>query len=231
VASVSEDLIAQYLAELRARLRTPPDRTTDILAEAGDHLRESMAAGLAAGMSEQEAQQAAISAFGSVRTVARANRHPAGVLAPLGLAASKAAGVYLLTMSAASFATYFAMRADLVRAHPSFRYPLLIHQLSGLGSPAVLAGCGTAGLTLLAGHHAARRIRRRRPGRRSQVPVKSYPLGVAFSFITFAVILVVLGSLTRLPRDQLPWAALPGALVMAVGYLAQAVWQHRANAA
>lgn len=225
---MSEDLIARYLAELRARLRTPPERTTDILAEARDHLRESTTAGLAAGLSEQEAQQVAISAFGSARTVARANRHPADVLTPLGLAASKAAGVYLLTVSAASFAMYFWMRAGLVRAHPSFRYPLLIHQLSGLGSPAVLAGCGAAGLALLAGHHTDRRIRRRR---RSQAPVKSYPLAVAFSFITFAVILVIAGSITGLPRDQLPWAALPGALVMAVGYLAQAVWQHRANAA
>jgi hypothetical protein len=133
VASVSEDLIAQYLAELRARLRTPPERTTDMLAEAEDHLREPMAAGLAAGMSEQEAQQAAISAFGSVRTVARANCHPAGVLTPLGLAASKAAGVYLLTVSAASFAMYLWMGAVI----------------SGLGSPAVWAGCGAAGLTLL----------------------------------------------------------------------------------
>ena len=211
---MSGDLIAQYLTELRARLRTAPEGTTDILAEAEDHLRESMAAGLAAGMSEEEAQQAAISAFGSARTVARANRHPAGVLTPLGLAASKAAGVYLITVSAASFAMYLWIGAVI----------------SGLGSPGVWAGCGAAGLALLAGHHIARRIRRRRPGR-SQVPVKSYPLGVAFSFITFAVILVVLGSVTRLPWYQLPWAARPGALAVAVGYLAQAVWQHRASAA
>jgi putative ABC transport system permease protein len=76
VVSVSEDLIAQYLAELRAGLRTAQERTAEILAEAEDHLRESAAAGLAAGMSEREAQEAAISAFGSVRTVARANSRP-----------------------------------------------------------------------------------------------------------------------------------------------------------
>lgn len=112
-------------------------------------------------------------------------------------------------------------------AHRSFMYPLLNNQGYGLGSPAAWAGCAAAGLALT-GQHIARRIR---PCSRSQVPVKSHPLAVAFSFITFAVILVAVGSGTGLPRDLLPWAALPGALVMAVGYLAQAVWQHRANAA
>jgi putative ABC transport system permease protein len=76
VVSVSEDLIAQYLAELRASLCTAPQRTAEILAEAEDHLRESAAASLAAGRSEREAQEAAISAFGSVPTVTRANSRP-----------------------------------------------------------------------------------------------------------------------------------------------------------
>jgi hypothetical protein len=230
VASVSEDLIAPFLAELRARLRTQPERTTDILAEAEDHLRESVAAGLAAGLSEQEAQQAAIFAFGSVRTVARANSHPAGGLAALGLAACKAAGVYLLTVSAASCTMYFWMDEAISDAHPSFRYPLLEPRGYGLGPPAVWAGCGAAGLALLAGHYIARRVRRRRLLGRSRVPVKSYPFGAFVSFITLTVILMVLTSVTRLPHDQLP-LALPGALLVAVGYLAQAVWQHRPNVA
>jgi hypothetical protein len=223
VASVSEDFIARYLAELRARLRTPPERAADILAEAEDHLRESMAAGEAAGMSEQEAQQAAISAFGTVRAVARANLRPAGVVVQLGLAASNAAGLYLLTVSAASFALYFWMRDASCRANLSPGCQLLDHQGYGLGPPAVWAGCGAAGLALLAGHHIARRVRRRRLRGRSEVPIRSYPLGAAFSFITLAVILVVLGSVTRLPQHPLPWALLPGALVVAVGYLVQAV--------
>ena len=220
---MSEDFIAQYLAELRASLRASPDRIADILAEAEDHLRESMAAYRAAGMTKQEAQEAAIAAFGSVPTVARANRRPARVLAPLGLAACKAAGAYLLTVSAASFALYFWMRDASCDANLSPTCQLLGHQGYGLGPPAVWAGCGAAGLALLAGHHIARRVRRRRLRARREEPISSYPLGAAFSFITLAVILVILGSLTRLPQHPLPWALLPGALVLAVGYLVQAV--------
>jgi len=65
------DLIEAYLGDLRARLRTPDAEL--VLAEAEDHLRESVAAGLAIGMSEREAREAAISAFGSVRAVVRAH--------------------------------------------------------------------------------------------------------------------------------------------------------------
>lgn len=68
------DRIDEYLRALRARLRTGPERTERILAEAEDHLRESAAAAAAAaGLSPDAAQKAAISSFGSVRTVARAH--------------------------------------------------------------------------------------------------------------------------------------------------------------
>ena len=69
---VPDDLIRDYLDQLRASLRTPDARL--VLAEAEDHLQESVVAGLAAGMTEREAQQAAISAFGSVTAVVRAHR-------------------------------------------------------------------------------------------------------------------------------------------------------------
>lgn len=68
------DLIREYLNELRAGLRLAPEETDVIVDEAEDHLRETAAAGLAAGMTEREAQQAAISAFGSVAAVVRAHR-------------------------------------------------------------------------------------------------------------------------------------------------------------
>ena len=69
---MSADLIEQYLARLRASL---PARDADqIMAEAEDHLRETERAGLRVGLTEMEAQAAAISAFGSVTAVVRAHR-------------------------------------------------------------------------------------------------------------------------------------------------------------
>jgi hypothetical protein len=74
------DPIGEYLAALRASLRVRPGEAELIVAEAEDHLRETAAAGLAAGMTEREAQEAAISAFGSVRAVVRAHESRPGHL-------------------------------------------------------------------------------------------------------------------------------------------------------
>ena len=61
--------LEDYLRQLRARLRTRPEETSRILAEAEDHLLEGVAAGLAAGLTETEAAEAAISSFGTVCAV------------------------------------------------------------------------------------------------------------------------------------------------------------------
>jgi len=76
-----------------------------VVTEAEDHLRETEACGLAAGMTGHEAQLAAISAFGSVTAVVRAHasrlagftrgRTPAAILGDLILAAWKLAGIGL----------------------------------------------------------------------------------------------------------------------------------------
>ena len=99
------DLIGEYLNELRASLRLAPEEARHVVAEAEDHLRETTAAGLAAGMTEREAQQAAISAFGSVTAVVRAHesrpgnlskgRTPAAICGDLFLAAWKLGGIGL----------------------------------------------------------------------------------------------------------------------------------------
>lgn len=99
------DLIGHYLNELRVSLRLAPDEAEIILAEAEDHLRTTASAGLATGMTEREAQQAAISAFGSVRAVVRAHestpgnlikgRSPAEILSDLFWAGWKLAGIGL----------------------------------------------------------------------------------------------------------------------------------------
>ena len=98
------DLIAGYLAELRASLRTPPERTAEILAEAEDHLRESVAAGVAIGMTEREAQEAAISAFGPVRAVVRAhNLRPRQVAADLVLTGLRLGWTGMFAIAASGF--------------------------------------------------------------------------------------------------------------------------------
>jgi hypothetical protein len=102
------DPIQRYLAQLRAEL---PARDTDrILAEAEDHLRETVATGLAVGLTEAEAQEAAISSFGSVRAVVRAHatrpgnlirgRTPRAVLGDLVLSAWKLGGIGLTAIGA-----------------------------------------------------------------------------------------------------------------------------------
>ena len=107
-ASHGRDPIEEYLDQLRAGLRTGlraglctgPQEAELIVAEAEDHLRETAAAGLAIGMTEQEAQEAAISIFGPVRAVVRAHHARRGWLAAAGqagLAAWKLASILLLT--------------------------------------------------------------------------------------------------------------------------------------
>jgi hypothetical protein len=67
------DLIGEYLRDLRASLQLAAGEAGLVVAEAEDHLRETAACGMAAGMTEHEAQLAAISAFGSVTAVVRAH--------------------------------------------------------------------------------------------------------------------------------------------------------------
>jgi hypothetical protein len=67
------DLVEQYLDQLYVALRSRPREARRVLAEAEDHLRESVAEGLAGGLTEREAQEHAVSSFGSVRAVVRAH--------------------------------------------------------------------------------------------------------------------------------------------------------------
>jgi hypothetical protein len=108
--SADHDLIEEYLRRLRASLRAGAAEAELIVAEAEDHLRETTAVGLAAGLTEREAQEAAISAFGSVRAVVRAHettpgnlvkgRTPAAVMEDLCLAAWKGGAIGLTAVGA-----------------------------------------------------------------------------------------------------------------------------------
>ena len=117
--SHERDPIEEYLGQLRAGLRTGPQEAELILAEAEDHLRETAAAGLATGMTEREAQEAAIAAFGPVRAVVRAHHARRGWLAAageVGLAAWKLASILLLTsgVTGLAIATVLTIRPHVV---------------------------------------------------------------------------------------------------------------------
>ena len=73
--------VEEYLRALEAGLRLRPERAAGILAEAEDHLRESVADGLAAGLTEAQAARAAIASFGSVPDVVRAHQTRPGRVA------------------------------------------------------------------------------------------------------------------------------------------------------
>ena len=102
------DLIGEYLDELRASLQLAPQEAELVVAEAEDHLRETVACGLASGMTEHEAQLAAISAFGPVKAVVHAHasrpdgfirgRTPAAILGDLILAGWRLAGTGLIAV-------------------------------------------------------------------------------------------------------------------------------------
>jgi hypothetical protein len=221
VVGVTGDLTARYLAELSASLRTPPERTAEIVAEAQDHLRESVAAGLAIGMTAREAQEAAISAFGPVRAVVRAHRRPASVLlAEVGTAAMRLAGVYLLALPCTGLALLLFRK-------------LLVNDIPPAGvrvdlAPTVvaLAVCLAAGLALLAGYRtAARRGTRGARWRGDGMPAGSlgghFPMVAALSVLAVAPLVIGLHAL-RVPGAGFQWAPGLSAIVANATFLVAA---------
>jgi hypothetical protein len=67
--------IEDYLDQLQASLRTTPRETRRIIAEAEDHLRQAAAEAQEGGLTRREAEEYAISSFGSVSAVVRAHDH------------------------------------------------------------------------------------------------------------------------------------------------------------
>jgi hypothetical protein len=149
MSAVSPDLIDGYLAELGAGLRVPAAQAELILAEAEDHLRETAAAGLETGMTETEAQQAAISSFGPVRTVVRAHRRRTVTVDEAAMAAWKLAALLATTVGAGGVAGMEIFRY-LLRSSPGD--PGAVPRMEVLYA-AIAAG----GLVLLAAWWLARR--------------------------------------------------------------------------
>ncbi|HSZ39692.1 MAG TPA: hypothetical protein VK817_07025 [Trebonia sp.] len=181
---MSDDLIHSYLAELRTKLRVKDAEL--ILAEAEDHLRESVAGGRAIGMTETEAQEAAISAFGSVRAVVRAHRAKhVPLVADLVLAAWKLGWTGMFAIAGSGFVAlgmnHLLGRGFVGRPSAGARYPAvkceywlsiwhgthtcaqaaMLESSSDAVSLRVIGG-GIGGLALLAGYLAARALWRRR---------------------------------------------------------------------
>jgi hypothetical protein len=108
MSGAGTDLIAGYLAELRAGLWVPAAEAELIVAEAEDHLRETAAAGLAVGMTEREAQEAAISSFGPVRAVVRAHRRRTITSGDAAMAGWKLTGLLAATIGIGGLAKVLA---------------------------------------------------------------------------------------------------------------------------
>lgn len=183
------DPIEDYLDQLHAGLRGSPRRGRRLLAEAEDHLRQGVADGLAAGLGEREAQEAAISSFGSVRAVVRAHqirqhRLPGlAVLADLVMTGWKLGAIALIAVGAsgavAAVMNRLLGRAFTGRVAPGTRLPAAgcrywesiwphahscaqAYMLESSSDAVTLRGAaGLAGLLLLAGYVLARRVARR----------------------------------------------------------------------
>jgi hypothetical protein len=160
------DPVEEYLAALRAQLRTPRGRTDEIVAEAEDHLRESAAAREATGLSAMAAQRAAVAAFGPVKRVTRAHRPQ-----PSDYAAATAAGAWPLFGAFLLAAALFGLIPVWVQLGGDGLFTVLVHPAHGpVGSvearpdllqlTATIGGCALAGL---------------------------FPLAAAFALLVFAV--------------------------------------------
>lgn len=237
------DLVEAYLDELRARLRTPGAEL--VLAEAEDHLRESIAAGLAIGMSEREAQEAAISAFGSVRAVVRAhNLTKKQIAADLVMTGLKLGWVGMFSVAASGFvalAMNHLFSRNFVGGAPAGttftsaqcqHWLSLWHEAHTCAQAAMLESSsdavdlrvvgGTIGGLALLGAYMLALLYWRRGGGRKALPRGFFPVAASAVFAVGALTLIVCtfaGGPLGVPAG--PGSYLSGALVavgMAVGY-------------
>jgi len=235
VVCVTEDLIARYLTRLRAGLRVPPERAEQILAEAEDHLRESAAAGAALGLTEADAQEAAIAAFGRVRAVTRAHRRPfSAALAEVGVAAMKLAAVYLLTVAAAGLCMLALERALLQLAAPP-GWTVLTAPVDYARTIGVLLVSAAAGLALLAGCRQAGRRRARGPRWPGGIAPGAllggyFPLAAAVCMLALVIFVIPMLRSVKFPGEVyasapvMPAATSVAAAAVALGYAARMAW-------
>ena len=208
------DPIDEYLAALRAGLRTPPARTAEILAEAEDHLRESAAAARRAGhLSEAAAQRAAIDAFGPAKQVTRAHRPPlTAFAAAAGLQAWPVLGWYLLLSGALGWTFYssFSPTRDTLAAW-----------MPPTGEAVRLGVFLLLGVLLVGSFLIVRRRQRRSGAAPARLPNGIFPLGAAIGFFAIAMLLLSVTRALSFGHEgwlQVAMPGLGGAILMAVGY-------------
>jgi hypothetical protein len=228
------DLIEEYLRQLRAGMRLGPAEAELILAEAEDHLRETAAAGLATGgMTGREAQEAAISSFGSVRAVTHAHRaRLARVARPVDVAMAAwklvsllllaggvtgMASVMLAVLAASGFHWYFL---GFLPPNSSFAFAVGGYVI-GWPGPAgfswpVWSVVAIAGALALTGYLLVRRRQRRR-GTENSPPG---PLGRFFPVVAASIFAVMALALAGLAVSDAGGAlvGLAACLVLAAVY-------------
>lgn len=179
------DLVERYLDQLYVALRARPRKARRVLAEAEDHLREAVTDGLTAGLTQREAEEQAVSSFGSVRAVVRAHdarlrRLPTVAvlrdvimtvwrLGAVGLVAVGASGVIAWVMNAAFGRPFVGGAAGAVRypAANCQHWLALWPHAQSCAQAAMLENssdavtlrlaAGVLGLAALAAYHLARR--------------------------------------------------------------------------
>ncbi len=199
MSGAAPDLIAGYLAELRAGLWVPAAEAELIVAEAEDHLRETAAVGMAIGMTELEAHQAAISSFGPVRAVIRAYRRRTVTAGDAVMAAWKLTGLLATIVGAGGLATIFLLHSPTVWATGVRAVqdgPGLCQcsiDMVPITSPAVMAlpyvAMAAGGLALLATRQRATRqlARRGTSGRNPMSPAVTASFFLLVSALLFAL--------------------------------------------
>ena len=200
MSGAAPDLIAGYLEELYAGLRVPAAEAELIAAEAEDHLRETAAVGMEIGMTELEAQQAAISSFGPVRAVVRAHRRRSLTVGGAAMAAWKLVALLATTVGVGGLAG-MGIFTYLLRSAPGGPGPVPTVAV-------VYAAIAVGGLVLL----AARRLTGHRTPRDPLSP------GVTAScFLLASALLWIFGFVLRAAPAPPPGPTGPCAVVCNFG--------------
>jgi hypothetical protein len=221
----SGDPIEEYLAQLRAGLPVASHETELILAEAEDHLRETAAAGMAIGLTEPEAQEAAISSFGSASAVIRAHEarrgRVAAVLGHAAMAAWKLASLLLVTSGVSGLVTVaiFAFLQPLANAPDGTQVVTTNPDLRWYSATAA------TGVILLTSYRLARRRQRRR-GLEREPLARFFPVVAASFFGMVAVLLFVL-NVSGVAVFFDPGLVVAALLILAASYAIQTARTHR----